>query len=102
MADEQKPTAENMTMLQGFEWYVPADGRHWNRLEKHVPQLKAWGIDNIWIPPALVSPSLAATDRAYPFNLILRGVAARPHLTKATAMTSTTCMTWASSIRRGR
>ncbi|KAI6084310.1 glycoside hydrolase family 13 protein [Hypoxylon rubiginosum] len=57
MADEQKPTAENMTMLQGFEWYVPADGRHWNRLEKHVPQLKAWGIDNIWIPPACKASS---------------------------------------------
>lgn len=57
MCDEQKPmsdeetTPENMTMMQGFEWYVPADQQHWKRLEKHVPQLKAWGIDNIWIPP---------------------------------------------------
>jgi hypothetical protein len=31
--------------------YVPADGKHWVRLEKHIPQLKAWGIDNIWVPP---------------------------------------------------
>jgi alpha-amylase len=55
MADgnEQKtPTAENMTMMQGFEWYVPADQKHWVRLEKHVPELKKWGVDNIWIPPA--------------------------------------------------
>ena len=59
MADEQKPTPENMTMLQGFEWYVPADQKHWIRLEKHVPQLKAWGVDNIWIPPASVIPNLA-------------------------------------------
>ncbi|EON96281.1 putative alpha-amylase protein [Phaeoacremonium minimum UCRPA7] len=51
MGDEQKPTPENMTMMQGFEWYVPADHKHWIRLEKHVPQLKSWGIDNIWIPP---------------------------------------------------
>ncbi|KAK3939238.1 alpha-amylase [Diplogelasinospora grovesii] len=50
-AQEQEPTPENMTMLQGFEWYCPADGKHWVRLEKHVPQLKAWGIDNIWLPP---------------------------------------------------
>lgn len=48
---EHEPTAENMTMLQGFEWYVPADQKHWVRLEKHIPQLKTWGIDNIWIPP---------------------------------------------------
>ncbi|KAI0161223.1 glycoside hydrolase family 13 protein [Xylariaceae sp. FL1272] len=50
MAD--KPTPENMTMMQGFEWYVPADQKHWKRLSKHIPQLKTWGIDNIWIPPA--------------------------------------------------
>ena len=53
MAEEQQqPTAKNMTMLQGFEWYVPADQKHWARLDKHVPELKKWGIDNIWIPPA--------------------------------------------------
>ncbi|KAI1456458.1 glucan 1,4-alpha-maltohexaosidase [Annulohypoxylon moriforme] len=57
MADEQKPTPENMTMLQGFEWYVPADQKHWIRLEKHIPQLKAWGVDNIWIPPACKASS---------------------------------------------
>jgi len=47
----EEPTAENKTMMQGFEWYVPADQKHWVRLEKHIPQLKAWGIDNIWVPP---------------------------------------------------
>ncbi|KAK8039300.1 alpha-amylase [Apiospora rasikravindrae] len=52
MAEEQKPTPENMTMLQGFEWYVPADQKHWVRLDKHIPQLKKFGVDNIWIPPA--------------------------------------------------
>jgi alpha-amylase len=51
MGDEQKPTPENMTMMQGFEWYVPADQKHWARLETAIPQLKQWGIDNIWIPP---------------------------------------------------
>ena len=53
MAEEptKEPTKENMTMMQGFEWYVPADQKHWVRLEKQVPQLKAWGVDNIWIPP---------------------------------------------------
>jgi alpha-amylase len=52
MADKQEPTPENTTMLQGFEWYVPADQKHWVRLEKHVSELKKWGVDNIWIPPA--------------------------------------------------
>lgn len=52
MGDHQEePTAENTTMMQGFEWYVPADQKHWVRLEKHIPQLKRWGIDNIWVPP---------------------------------------------------
>ncbi|KAK4444044.1 glycoside hydrolase superfamily [Podospora aff. communis PSN243] len=47
----QDSTPENMTMFQGFEWYVPADQKHWVRLEKHVAELKRWGIDNIWVPP---------------------------------------------------
>lgn len=50
----QEPTLENMTMMQGFEWYVPADQKHWSRLERHIPELKQWGIDNIWVPPGLV------------------------------------------------
>jgi alpha-amylase len=48
---QDEPTPENMTMMQGFEWYVPADQKHWQRLKEHIPQLKTWGIDNIWIPP---------------------------------------------------
>lgn len=48
---EQEPTKENLTMMQGFEWYVPADKKHWIRLEKNISQLKKYGVDNIWIPP---------------------------------------------------
>ncbi|EHA50355.1 hypothetical protein MCOR27_000199 [Pyricularia oryzae] len=51
MGSHNEPTPENMTMMQGFEWYVPADQKHWVRLEKEIPQLKSWGIDNIWVPP---------------------------------------------------
>ncbi|KAK3387298.1 glucan 1,4-alpha-maltohexaosidase [Podospora didyma] len=47
----QEPTPENYTMMQAFEWYVPADQRHWVRLERHLRQLKQWGIDNMWLPP---------------------------------------------------
>ncbi|KAK7222800.1 hypothetical protein V2G26_010803 [Clonostachys chloroleuca] len=54
---EQDPTPENKTMMQGFEWYVPADQKHWVRLEKHIPQLKRWGVDNIWVPPGCKASS---------------------------------------------
>ena len=49
---DQKPTGHNATMLQGFEWNVPADQKHWIRLHSALPGLKAIGIDNLWIPPA--------------------------------------------------
>ncbi|KAJ5241456.1 uncharacterized protein N7469_003047 [Penicillium citrinum] len=39
-------------MLQGFEWHVPADQRHWKRLRMALPNLQDLGADNIWIPPA--------------------------------------------------
>lgn len=42
---------ENVLMMQGFEWHVPADQRHWKRLRKALPSLKDIGVDNIWIPP---------------------------------------------------
>ncbi|KAM7206401.1 Glycoside hydrolase superfamily [Naviculisporaceae sp. PSN 640] len=49
--ESREPTPENMTMMQAFEWYVPADKSHWVRLQKQIPQLKRFGIDNIWVPP---------------------------------------------------
>ena len=50
---------DNALMMQAFEWYAPADQRHWQRLYKALPDLKAIGIDNIWIPPGCkaMSPS---------------------------------------------
>jgi alpha-amylase len=46
------PCPSNLTMLQGFEWYVPADHRHWTRLAGEIPSLAALGITRMWIPPA--------------------------------------------------
>jgi alpha-amylase len=43
---------ENFTMLQFFEWYFPADGSLWNHFKNEAKQLKAIGIDSVWIPPA--------------------------------------------------
>ncbi|KAL6706010.1 hypothetical protein ACN47E_006112 [Coniothyrium glycines] len=50
-SEEQKPTPENSTLFQGFEWNVPDDHGHWKRLAREIPKLKAIGIDNVWLPP---------------------------------------------------
>ena len=42
----------NKTLLQGFEWYLPNDGYHWNRLRKRARKIKSANIDMIWLPPA--------------------------------------------------
>jgi alpha-amylase len=55
--DERKPTPENCTMLQAFEWYVPDDHKHWERLRNAVHGLKAIGVDNMWIPPGCKASS---------------------------------------------
>lgn len=38
-------------MFEAFEWYCPADHKHWRRLRDVAPSLAAIGIDNMWIPP---------------------------------------------------
>ncbi|KAJ9603322.1 hypothetical protein H2200_012100 [Cladophialophora chaetospira] len=45
-------TPENYCMLQGFEWNVPADQKHWIRLKNVLQDFKDIGIDNVWLPPA--------------------------------------------------
>lgn len=43
--------AENTTFLQGFEWYLPSDGRHYQRLKAKLESLKQLGVDQVWLPP---------------------------------------------------
>jgi len=43
---------DNYCLLQGFEWNVPADQKHWIRLKDALQDLKDVGIDNVWLPPA--------------------------------------------------
>lgn len=43
---------DNITLLQGFEWYLPEDGLHWQRLAQAAAELKESGINMIWLPPA--------------------------------------------------
>lgn len=45
-------TPENYCLLQGFEWNVPADQKHYIRLKNALGDLKKIGIDNVWLPPA--------------------------------------------------
>lgn len=44
--------AENYCLLQGFEWNIPADQKHWKRLTAVLQSLKDIGVDNVWLPPA--------------------------------------------------
>lgn len=42
----------NGTMMQYFEWFIEADGKHWQRLKEDAKHLHEIGITAVWIPPA--------------------------------------------------
>ena len=42
----------NGTMLQGFSWYLDADGKHWRRLAEDAQLFADNGITAVWLPPA--------------------------------------------------
>lgn len=42
----------NGTMMQYFEWYLPADKLFWKRCAAQAETLKKAGITAIWLPPA--------------------------------------------------
>lgn len=43
---------KNELILQGFEWDLPADSQHWNRLKEMSSELKDYGFTAVWLPPA--------------------------------------------------
>lgn len=43
---------KNGVMLQGFEWNLPADGKHWRVLAQRAFQLHRQGFTALWMPPA--------------------------------------------------
>ncbi|HHT45330.1 MAG TPA: alpha-amylase [Fastidiosipila sp.] len=51
----------NGLLFQGFEWELPADSKHWERLTGAVPQLKDIGVSGIWLPPAYKGTSVFDT-----------------------------------------
>lgn len=56
-SEGREPTPPNYTMIQAFEWYIPADQKHWKRLQYALRGLKSIGVDNLWIPPACKASS---------------------------------------------
>lgn len=42
----------NKTLLQGFSWYLPSDGEHWNHVADHARDMADKGITGVWLPPA--------------------------------------------------
>ena len=43
---------DNQTLMQYFEWNLPADGLLWRRAAAQARHLKRTGVDLIWLPPA--------------------------------------------------
>lgn len=53
----------NGTMMQYFEWYIDADGKHWQRLKEDAAHLHDIGITAVWIPP--VFKGVTHNDEGY-------------------------------------
>ena len=43
---------KNDTLLQAFEWYLPDDSQHWNKLKVQAPSFSNLGVTLVWLPPA--------------------------------------------------
>ncbi len=43
---------DNQTIIQYFEWNLPADQNHWNYIREHAPRMRELGITMAWLPPA--------------------------------------------------
>ncbi len=42
---------DNKVLFQAFEWFLPDDGAHWDRLRDMAPKLKEMGVGGVWLPP---------------------------------------------------
>lgn len=47
----------NHVLMQYFEWYLPNDGKHWQRLAQDAKSLAELGIKFVWMPPAFKATS---------------------------------------------
>ncbi len=55
---------KHRTILQGFEWDLPADGQHWKLLAEKAKELHDLGLSAVWLPPAYKG-SAGADDVGY-------------------------------------
>lgn len=53
----------NGLMLQGFEWYLPDDGKHFERIKNNLDYFNEVGISSIWLPP--VTKATGTNDVGY-------------------------------------
>ena len=54
---------DNYIMIQHFEWYLPADQKHWERLGNDAGHLASLGVSGVWLPPCCKATS--AQDVGY-------------------------------------
>lgn len=52
---------DNKTMMQYFEWYLPANGLLWERCSAQARELRSAGINMLWLPPAYKGASGGAS-----------------------------------------
>lgn len=50
VSDDRVPTPRNATMLQAFEWYTSAGGKHLKNLAGVLDDLSSMGITAMWVP----------------------------------------------------
>ncbi len=43
---------DNRTLIQYFEWYLPEDCGHWQRVRADAQHLAELGFSEVWLPPA--------------------------------------------------
>src|ERR1035437_6700182 len=54
---------DNYIMIQYFEWYLPSDQKHWERLGNDADHLASLGVSGVWLPPC--SKATSAQDVGY-------------------------------------
>lgn len=50
-------------MMQYFEWSIPADGKHWQRLRDDALHLAEMGVSGVWLPPC--TKAISSNDVGY-------------------------------------
>ncbi|HTF80738.1 MAG TPA: alpha-amylase family glycosyl hydrolase, partial [Cytophagales bacterium] len=60
---------ENLTMIQFFHWYYPADGSLWKHFKSESKKIAELGINMAWLPPATKTDQGANGVGYQPYDL---------------------------------